>query len=287
MASESRATPLPNTKTWMHRLRVVRTARFVSSVILAAALLTSACTSSDSSSGRFGPGFSIPLDGNEQPSDVSRGKVWFLLDRSGSMAEVQDDVIAGFNRFVSDLNSQPGDCWMTLVLFDDYRPFDVVFSAEPIKNIPRLGSDEYRPRGATPFYDALGLLIRSADSRITDRSAMGELPEDQLVIILTDGLENASLLFSQSEILDLVQDRQGQGWTLAFLGANQDAYVEGAKIGLAGGNVQNFSTSGQSIALAYSSVSRATQDFCGKSTIQRKASVSNFFGGIKEAESGD
>ena len=116
---------------------------------------------------------------------------------------------------------------------------------------------------------------------------MGEPDEDQLVIILTDGLENASLLFSQSEILDLVQDRQGQGWTLAFLGANQDAYVEGAKIGLAGGNVQNFSTSEQSIALAYSSVSRATQDFCGKSTIQRKASVSNFFGGIKEAESGD
>jgi len=271
----------------MRRVRVVRTERFVSSVILAVALLTSACTSSDSSSGRFGPGFSIPLDGNEQLSDVSRGKVWFLLDRSGSMEEVQDDVIAGFNRFVSDLNSQPGDCWLTLVLFDDYRPFDVVFSAEPINDIPSLGSDEYSPLGATPFYDALGLLVQSADSRISDRSAMGELPEDQLVIILTDGLENASLLFNQREIRDLVQDRQGQGWTLAFLGANQDAYVEGAKIGLAGGNVQNFSTSGQSIALAYSSVSRATQDFCDKSTIQRKASISNFFSGIKEAESGD
>lgn len=265
----------------------MRTARFVSSVVLAVALLTSACTSSDSSSGRFGAEFFIPLDGNEQPSDVSRSKVWFLLDRSESMAEVQDDVIAGFNRFVSDLNSQPGDCWMTLVLFDDYRPFDVVFSAEPMKNIPTLGRDKYRPLGATPFYDALGLLIQSADSRIADRSAMGELPEDQLVIILTDGLENASLLFSQSEILDLVLDRQSQGWTLAFLGANQDAYVEGAKIGITGGNVQNFSTSGQSIALAYSSVSRATQDFCGKSTTERKASISNFFGGIKEAESGD
>ncbi len=271
----------------MCRVRVVHTARLGTAVVFATALLASACSGSDSSSARLVPGFTIPLDGNEQPSDASRGKVWFLLDRSGSMEVVQDDVITGFNRFVSDLNSQPGDCWMTLVLFDDYRPFDVVFSAEPIKNIPRLGSDEYRPRGGTPFYDALGLLIRSADSRITDRSAMGEPDEDQLVIILTDGLENASLLFSQSEILDLVQDRQGQGWTLAFLGANQDAYVEGAKIGLAGGNVQNFSTSGQSIALAYSSVSRATQDFCGKSTIQRKASVSNFFGGIKEAESGD
>ena len=105
-------------------------------------------------------------------------------------------------------------------------------------------------------------------------------------MFLTDGLENASLRYSQRDIANLIDDRQDEGWTFVFLGANQDSYAEGAKIGLTGGNIQNFQTSGQSIALAYDSVSRATTEYCSKTTGQRRSSTGNFFGGIKEAEAG-
>ena len=250
-------------------------------------LLTGACVISCSQDGGNQAGFLDSSSQREGSPNTNSAKVWFLLDRSGSMDPVRSDVVVGFNGFVSELRGQPGDCQMTLVLFDEFQPFDVVFSAKPIVNIPDLKRSDYRPDGGTPFYDALGTLIVRADTRIADRIAQGEPTEDQLVVILTDGLENASFRYNQHRIGNLIQDRQDEGWTFVFLGANQDSYAEGAKIGLTGGNVQNFQTSGQSIALAYDSVSRATKEYCGKSSGQRKASISNFFGGFKEAEGGN
>ena len=250
-------------------------------------LLTGACAISCSQDGGNRAGFLNPSSQQEGTPNTNSAKVWFLLDRSGSMDPVRSDVVVGFNGFVSELRGQPGDCQMTLVLFDEFQPFDVVFSAMPIINIPDLKRSDYRPDGGTPFYDALGTLIVRADTRIANRIAQGEPAEDQLVVILTDGLENASFRYNQRKIGNLIQDRQDEGWTFVFLGANQDSYAEGARIGLTGGNIQNFKTSGQSIALAYDSVSRATKEYCGKSSGQRKDSISNFFGGFKEAEGGN
>ena len=195
------------------------------------------------------------------------------------MDEVRGDVIDGFNGFVSRLEAEPGKCLMTLALFDGTRLLETVFSTTPADRMPDLGWNDYRPDGGTPFYDALGILIEQADSRVAQLMVDGMPPEDQLVVILTDGLENESYRFSQRDIRGLVQERQSKGWTFAFLGANQDAYAEGAKIGLVGGNVQNFDVSERSIALAYESVSAATVAYCGKNTSQRKASGSSFFGG--------
>lgn len=247
-------------------------------------VLTSAFATSCSRDKGNQASFLNPPSQRESSPNTNSAKVWFLLDRSGSMDPVRNDVVVGFNGFVSKLRHQPGDCQMTLVLFDELRPFDVVFSARPIIDIPDLKHSDYRPDGGTPFYDALGTLIVRANSRIANRIAQRELAEDQLVVILTDGEENASLSYNQRKVGNLIRDRQDEGWTFVFLGANQDSYAEGAKIGLTGGNIQNFQTSGQSIALAYDSVSRATKDYCGKSSGQRKASISDFFGGFKEAE---
>ena len=269
------------------RVRAPAKRKGLVSFLVLVILLTGAFASSCSRDGGNRAGFLNPSSQQESSPNTNSAKVWFLLDRSGSMDPVRSDVVVGFNGFVSELRGQPGDCQMTLVLFDEFRPFDVVFFARPIINVPDLKRSDYRPDGGTPFYDALGTLIVRADTRIADRIAQGEPAEDQLVVILTDGLENASFRYNQRKIGDLIQDRQDEGWTFVFLGANQDSYAEGAKIGLTGGNIQNFQTSGQSIALAYDSVSRATKEYCGKSSGQRKASISNFFGGFKEAEGGN
>ena len=230
--------------------------------------------------GSLGPGFaplSIPEDDS---SGNSIAAVWFLLDQSGSMNDVRGDVIDGFNGFISDLRIDPGECLVTLALFDGLRRLRTVFSMTPVAQVPVLSWSNYRPDGQTPFYDALGGLIQQADDRVAQRAGDGLPAEDQLVVILTDGQENDSFKFGQRDIRGLIQDRQDLGWTFAFLGANQDAYAEGAKIGLVGGNIQNFDVSVQSIARAYASVSDATASYCAKSTPERKASGSSFFGGL-------
>ncbi len=220
-------------------------------------------------------------------NDQHRAKIWFLLDRSGSMARVAEDVIGGFNYFLAEQADQAGECRMTVVQFDSEDPFEVIAAGKKPGDVPELNDSVYQPRGLTPLYDAMGKLIKRVDERIARRAKAEKPAEDQLVVVFTDGLENASFSYNQRKIGNLIQDRQDEGWTFVFLGANQDSYAEGAKIGLTGGNIQNFQTSGQSIALAYDSVSRATKEYCGKSSGQRKASTSNFFGGFKEAEGGN
>ena len=217
------------------------------------------------------------------PED-ERVKIWFLLDRSGSMQGLTEDVIGGFNQFVNDQAAKPGKARLTTVQFDGGDPFEVIIDAKRISKVPALTSDVYQPRGVTPLHDAVGRLITTADQRITSREER-ELPEeDQLVIVFTDGLENASREFGRSQVFDLIKDRMDAGWTFVFMGANQDSYAEGHKIGLVDGNVQNYAATPESIKVAFSSVSRASVEFRNKGRLQRNQDREDFFGGVKEAE---
>ena len=216
--------------------------------------------------------------------ETERVKIWFLLDRSGSMQGLTEDVVGGFNQFVADQVLKPGKARLTAVQFDGTDPFEMIVDARRINDVPELTSDVYQPRGVTPLYDALGHLIKSADRRISYRAEKGRPEEDQLVIVFTDGLENASTKFERSKIFELIQDRMNAGWTFVFMGANQDSYAEGHKIGLVDGNVQNYAATPESVKVAFSSVSRASMEFRDKSRYQRGMDRDDFFGGVKEAE---
>ena len=216
--------------------------------------------------------------------ETERVKIWFLLDRSGSMQGLTEDVVGGFNQFVADQALKPGKARLTAVQFDGTDPFEMIVDARRIEDVPELTSDVYQPRGVTPLYDAVGHLIKSADRRISYRAEKGHPEEDQLVIVFTDGLENASTKFERSKIFELIQDRMNADWTFVFMGANQDSYAEGHKIGLVDGNVQNYAATPESVKVAFSSVSRASMEFRGKSRYQRGMDRDDFFGGVKEAE---
>ena len=216
--------------------------------------------------------------------DMERVKIWFLLDRSGSMQGLTEDVIGGFNQFVSDQGSKPGKARLTAIQFDGGDPFEVIIDAKRINKVDTLTSDVYQPRGVTPLYDAVGRLITAADQRIAHRAEQSWPEEDQLVIVFTDGLENASREFGRSEVFDLIKERMEAGWTFVFMGANQDSYAEGHKMGLVDGNVQDYDATPDSVKFAFSSISRASTEFRNKSRHQRVSDREQFFGDVKEAE---
>ena len=217
--------------------------------------------------------------------ETERVKIWFLLDRSGSMQGLAEDVVGGFNQFVADQALKPGKARLTAVQFDGTDPFEMIVDARRIKDVPELTSDVYQPRGVTPLYDALGHLIKSADQRISYRAEKGRPEEDQLVIVFTDGLENASTKFERSKIFELIQDRMNADWTFVFMGANQDSYAEGDRLGIYGGNVQNYRGDGQGMREAWGSVDRAFGEYRRSDLQERGRRRDNFFDGTKEAES--
>jgi hypothetical protein len=94
--------------------------------------------------------------------------------------------------------------------------------------------------------------IRAERLRASDRAA-----EEILFVTFTDGLENQSVEYTREMIFDLIGKREVEGWTFAYLGANQDAYAVGQKIGYAPGSTQNFAPDAAGSAAAFASLSRA------------------------------
>ena len=223
------------------------------------------------------------IEAIENPGEA-RTKIWFLLDRSGSMQSLTGDVIGGFNQFLAEQGSQPGKARMTVVLFDGDNPFELVVDAETVAEIAQLTQDTYWARGVTPLYDAVGDLIERADRRIADRAKSGKPTEDQMVLIFTDGYENASRRYDRAQVFDLIKKRQDDDWTFVFMGSNQDAYDEAAKVGLVGGNVQNYASSSAGVNHAFTEFSRGASSFRSKPRRQRIADKERFFEDIKAAE---
>jgi len=209
---------------------------------------------------------------------------FILLDRSGSMEAIADGVIEGVNTFITEQAQRTGPCRLTLVQFDSVDPFEVVLDGKRIAKATPLTTATYQPRSTTPLYDAIGSLIEHCDARAAKRVAQGSPAEDHVIVIVTDGLENASSRWSQSKVNERIAERQGQGWTFAFLGANQDSYATGAGLGVGSGIVSNWSPDKAGVRLALASAGRGVAEFRTKSRAGRVADREDFFGGRKEAE---
>lgn len=217
-------------------------------------------------------------------SNAEPTKLWFLLDRFGSMSGLTQDVIGGFNTFVEKQAEGPGGARLTLVQFDSQNPFEILHDAAPIAEVPPLTAEVYRPRGATPLLDAIGDLITYADRRIEARSNDKHPADDQLVVIFSDGLENASSRYNRAKEAELIGNRQESGWEFVFMGANQDSYLEAGRIGFSEASISNFAATEKGTSAAFQSISRATTEYRGKTRIERTRDSGQFYGGTREAE---
>jgi hypothetical protein len=149
----------------------------------------------------------------------------FLLDRSGSMESCWDDTIGGFNAFLVEQKATGGT--LTLIQFD--HEYQMTYERVKIDEVKGLTRETYKPRGSTALLDAIGRLIK--DWKGTSNPS---------VVILTDGQENASHSFTKAHIKDLIEAKTKEGWTFAYLGANQDAFAEAGSIGIAAGCTMNY-----------------------------------------------
>ncbi|WP_420445009.1 vWA domain-containing protein [Candidatus Poriferisodalis sp.] len=222
--------------------------------------------------------------GNGSSSD--RSKVWMLLDRSGSMSGREAAVVKGVGRFIAEQAAEPGTCRLTVAQFDSEAPFEVLVDDVSVHKADPHALERYEPRGLTPLFDAVARLIGGADQRISQRAKAGKKPEDQTLVIVTDGLENASTDYSAADIHNLITKRREQGWAFVYMGANQDSYSESARLGFDARSVQNYEASDEGIDEAFASVSRAQRDRRTMSSVGLAASQDDYFGGVREAEEG-
>jgi hypothetical protein len=185
-------------------------------------------------------------------------------------------VVIGFDRFFADQRTVSGDASVTVVQIDDQDPHDVIVDGRPISAVGSI-RDRFQPRGCTPLYDAIGLLLDRAERRGGDGA-------DQLVVIMTDGLENASRRFDQKSLFQRIGTLRDRGCTFVYLGANQDSYAAGAAFSVHDGNVSNYSSTPDGIAATYSGLTRTVSSWRGKDRAARRRDRDDFWAGVKEAE---
>ena len=162
--------------------------------------------------------------------------ITMIVDRSGSMASIKSDAEGGINTFVELQKQEPGEALLTLVQFDTHYEF--VHSGIPIKQVPAF---TLVPRGGTALLDAVGRAINETGARL---AAMDEAQRPGLVVvvIVTDGEENSSCEFRREQIRAMIELQQTvYKWQFTFLAANQDAFAEGASLGIAAGGIANYS----------------------------------------------
>jgi uncharacterized protein YegL len=181
-----------------------------------------------------------------------------LLDRSGSMNDVKAETISGFNHFLKDQQSEGSNASLTLVQFDS-QGIDTVYDNQPIGEVKPLNDDTYQPRGMTPLLDALGHTINDTGKKLSDIQE-SERPDKVVFAAITDGLENASREFSKATIKQMIE-RQSDvyKWQFIYLGANQDAFIEAAKLGVNLQNSANFTP--DNVKVAYASASSNVRSY--------------------------
>jgi uncharacterized protein YegL len=184
---------------------------------------------------------------------TNKTEIVCIVDRSGSMRSFVDDTIGGFNEFLGNQREEPGEAQLTLVLFD--HEYTVVHDGVPLMNVPPLDRKTYRVRGQTALHDAIGRAIQTVGTRLANTPDQ-ERPDKVLVMILTDGQENASVEYGHQQVRDLIErQRDKYSWEFVYLGANQDSFAVAQ--GLAVPQSANFDASGKGVRRAYKSMGLA------------------------------
>lgn len=220
---------------------------------------------------------------NETPT-TNITHIYFVLDRSGSMSSIADDVIGGFNSFVANQKAEGDDALMTLVQFDTQNAQEYLYVNTPIGSVSDLSRMTYIPRGGTPLFDAMGFTLSLALQREVELKAAGKPSEHIVFITFTDGEENSSQEYDRQRVFNLVNLKQEEGWSFVFMGANQDAYAAGNSVGVGMANASNFIADSNGTSLAFRDLSVATRNRRVKTKAGMAFDNRDLFEGGKDAD---
>ena len=182
-------------------------------------------------------------------------EIVFILDRSGSMAGLEDDTIGGFNAMLEKQKKQDGLCWVSTVLFANES--QVIHDRVRLEELRPMTADDYSVGGCTALIDAIGDAIRHIGN-VHKYARPEDVPAHTVFVITTDGMENASHRYSAQEVRQLISRKQEQnGWEFLFIGANIDAVQTAGRFGIAEDRAVNYRADRKGTRVLYECVSRA------------------------------
>lgn len=132
------------------------------------------------------------------------------LDGSGSMAQRLEKTIDAVNEYVDSLRqSSLKPTKLKIVVWDNNR-YQILYNAN-IRMFDGINKSNYKTIGATPLYDAFA---RGLNEVITSGY------KKRILVLMTDGWENASREYNISDVKVLVKQLRDSGGEVVFLGSD-------------------------------------------------------------------
>jgi hypothetical protein len=166
----------------------------------------------------------------------------FVIDRSGSMSGMEQEVVSGFNSQVETIKKLQAELpeqrfLMSLTIFDN--EVENLILPTPINDIKEINTQQFEPRGMTALLDAIGKSIAQIDFSYSE--ALQENLMSVVMVIITDGHENASKYFNYHAVARQIADRDAKdNWTFNFIGCDFDAIHTSKMLNIRRENVMNM-----------------------------------------------
>lgn len=208
----------------------------------------------------------------------------FVVDESGSMYPCRDATIKGINEQIQELKKYPDiSTRVTFVTFSGTVNKRLV--DKPIDTLNELTESDYCPSGTTALYDAIAETILEEEKRTYTTDDI-----TRLLIIVTDGEENSSNEYSirnqgTIQIAKMIKRVQEKGWTISYLGANQDLTKVQKDFGIHASNIANFTSTAEGTTTAFSSTTNALGKYLSRrltSNANDSSLYANFYNDSEE-----
>ena len=183
---------------------------------------------------------------------MRRTHVAFVLDKSASMQTMQEQAVVMFNEQVAALleaDNDAGDFIISLLAFND--ELEWIYKDKPAQDLQELMYSQFTPSGMTALHDAIGeamshLSQSEPNTETQVANALHGTNQDDiafLMIIVTDGCENASKEFDSRQINELMDNKKERDdWTSVFCGTEDiNPNVMSASLGVRGQSMSSGS----------------------------------------------
>lgn len=180
-----------------------------------------------------------------QPQTKAQTHSYILLDHTGSMSPIWTEALSSVNAYAAAIAGEAGDVvpQITLAVFDaqDGLQFDVLRRSVAPADWQNVTDKEASPRGMTPLFDAVARLISMAEA---------DNPEKAVIVIMTDGEENASREVTKAGVKAALERAEKRGWEVVFLGAEFANFADADAVGISAGKSMAMSQGRMSASMA-------------------------------------